>query len=188
VTAKQYPIFKFDTILDLTLTEVNLKCATTGSETALIYGDLNTIQTQCRYHISYGTLPPQIFRLSDDLFLFSNVSELQMNCTNSPKHITSAVNKITATQIQFLLTINCGCTARTQGLELPTGSVHCSEDIKIDMSIKHLINLPYLAHFLNVDDFEVLSADVILNDSIPISVSQLPLASLEYKKLQTDEE
>jgi len=111
-----------------------------------------------------------------------------MNCTNSPKHITSAVNKITATQIQFLLTINCGCTARTQNLELPTGSVHCSEYIKIDTSIKHLINLPYLAHFLIVDDFEVLSADVILNDSIPISVSQLPLASLEYKKLQTDEE
>ena len=104
VTAKQYPIFKFDSILDLTLSQVNLKRATPDlCETALIYGDLNTIQIQCRYHISYGTLPPQIFRLRDDLFLFSNVSELQIDCTNSLKNITPTVNKITATQIQFCL-------------------------------------------------------------------------------------
>jgi len=68
--------------------------------------------------------------LSDELFLISNVSDLETDCSSAAKNINLAVNKITVTQSQFLLTIKCGCTARTLNLELPTGLAYCSEDIK----------------------------------------------------------
>ena len=129
----------------------------------------------CRYHVVAAPLPPQLFRLDQETILFSNVADLYVHCD---RHYVS--RSILHNETQFVYQIKCGCVVTSNDVEIPLTSTYCQYNLTLDFSPQHVINLPYLSHFSESNQLTYLTADILLNSSIPIYLPELKIDSKEY--------
>jgi len=197
LTFKQKPELRNNLILDLHVNGIHpLNRRTPSCALALIEGNLTEIKQLCQFRIKMTPLVPQFFRLSDDLFFFSNVSHVKIVCPNVGRRAVGYnINRIRNYTIlrpqtlQFVHRLNCDCYGLTDNFIVTVASSVCeNNNIVIERDIKHVINAPFLSNFLEREILDLIESDTLLNESIPSNLPQLPIASTRYEELLSLEE
>jgi len=197
LTFKQKPELRNNLILDLHTNGIHpLNKKTPSCTLALIEGNLTEIKQICQFRIKTTPLTPQFFRLSDDLFFFSNVSHVKIVCPNVGHRAAGYnINRIRnyiilrPETLQFVHRLSCDCYGLTDNFIVTVASSVCENtNIVIERDIKHVINAPFLSNSLEREILDLIEADTLLNSSIPSKLPQLPIASARYEELLSLEE
>jgi len=177
LTFDEFPKLRNNLLLDMRKTDATLQKLNEHScATALIRGDLDHIKSLCRYTIYPIPLPPTVFHLSETTLLFSNISKIQITCGNE-----TTIKRVDT--LQFVYKAHCGCSVTTGNFYVPFYSLFCDRDITEDVDVHHVINLPYLTDFFfHFDIITKLESDTLLNQSIPATLPELPIASAAYER------
>ena len=146
---------------------------------ALIDGLLSEIKSRCQYHVITAALPTQIFQLSADRILFSNIATVSIECPH--QNITSDVNDTVGRQVIYHLKCGCSVMADDYVLALPSLECHHQQYDAIDFDVKLPINLPFLSEFFSESELDFLNADSLLNTSLSVHLPTLAIASEKYK-------
>jgi len=139
--------------------------------TSLTYGELDYIMKYCRYDVIAAPIPSQIFRLDQETIVPSNVTDLYVHCDR---------HNVSRSILHNVYQIKCGCVVASNDVEIPLTSTYCQDNLTLDLSPQHVINLTYLSHFFESSQLTYLTADILLNSSIPIHLPELKNDSKEY--------
>jgi len=164
-------------VLNIRDTDLILKSRNMDTcSTALITGNLAQIKQLCKYNVYLGPIPRNVFQLSDDMFLFSNITNMKLICNGSEVYSKRLQD------IQSVHKIHCSCTISADEFQLIQDSMNCNttENVTFTFEAKYLINKPYLSEFFDQDIFEAIEDDMLLNESIPAVLPQLLVASKAY--------
>ena len=145
---------------------------------ALINGVLAHIKKHCGYYVIDAPLPRQIFKLSEDTVLFSNISTVTVFCPE-----LNQTETIVSTEVQFVYTLQCNCILSAGEIQFFTMSTVCVaiENISTIFAPKHILNIPYLSEFVRDDIINLFKPDTLLNDSLSVDLPALAIASKEYE-------
>jgi hypothetical protein len=95
-----------DTI-DLAKTSLRLKLVNDEScVTSLVTGDLRAVKRNCDYVMTNEVLPPDAYRISKDMLLLSNVTEITWSCT-TPNGISN--QSVLINQTETIVKLRCDC-------------------------------------------------------------------------------
>jgi len=146
---------------------------------ALINGVLAHIKKHCGYYVIDAPLPRQIFKLSEDTVLFSNISTVTVFCPE----LNQTETVIVSTEVQFVYTLQCNCILSAGEIQFFTMSTACvaMENISAIFALKHILNIPYLSEFVRDDIINLFKPDTLLNDSLSVELPALAIASKEYE-------
>ena len=120
-------------------------------------------------------IPPEIFKLSDNKIILSNFSRVTIECDNN-----NISNIIYLDQVQTVFKLDCSCRMFADNKVVLETSLHCSEDWNVTMEPKFMINLPYISEFIEDDFLKIITADLLLNNTIHALLPELSVASSEY--------
>ena len=175
-----------DEILDLANSYLLLRSrAVKSCASALLEGHLEDIKAHCRYHIVKGRVPPGIIKLDHNTYLLSNISAVVIRCAENITHT------FRPTHVQVVHKVHCGCSMQADDFLVIATSLYCPRDDNLTLSFepKYLLNLPYLSEFIEPDIMTILKRINFLNQSIPVELPQLLIASKQYEaKLGIEQE
>ena len=145
--------------------------------TALIVADLALIDKHCGYDVVVGELSPNVYRLTENKILLSNISEFIISCQGLNKDTT-----IRPDQLQVIFHLECDCTilAGEHYISFTAGFCHTGINVTQMITPKYILNLAYLAQFFNDDELRQFRSHTVLHENINISLPALATESQEY--------
>jgi len=145
---------------------------------AIFEGELAEIKKYCRYHLVKAPVPRSVLKINHNTFLLSNISSVTIKCLNQ-----NISNTFTLSHIQAVFTVNCGCVLEADEFLAVATSLYCplNDNLTISFEPRFLLNLPYLSEFVHSDVLNVLQQIDFLNDTIPIELPPLSIASKKYQ-------
>ena len=145
---------------------------------SLIEGDLKDIKKYCGYAVVNSPVPRAVYKLTDDLILLSNVSNLIIQCDNNGTR-----QVLSLSEIQTVHKLHCSCHLTADHFYIPNSALHCDETVHTNFTYdaKFMINLPYVTSFVGHYISDLISEDALLNVSIPINLPKLAIAGNVYQ-------
>ena len=144
----------------------------------LLENDLTEIQTYCGYSVVDSPVPKAVYRLTADLILLSNITQLTIKCQNNDTFQT-----INLKEIQTVHKVHCSCEYHADSFYIANSPLHCDETTDSNFTIepKYIINLPYVHAFLGKSILDMIEEDDVFNISIPIKLLKLAIAEKLYQ-------
>jgi len=152
----------------------------------LLENDLSEIQTYCGYSVVDSPVPKAVYRITADLILLSNITQLTIKCENN-----DTLQIINLKEIQTVHELHCSCSYHADSFYIAHSPLHCDETIDSNFTIepKYIINLPYAHAFLGKSILDMIKEDDIFNMSIPIKLPRLAIAEKVYQdRISLDQE
>ena len=144
---------------------------------ALIEGTLKDIKDHCQYHVFTTSLPRGVFKISQHMFLLSNITKLTLYCYEK-----AVVHELAVNESQLFFQLPCACELGADEFRIISSSSMCTEidNVTLHFHPSYLINLPYLTEFINNEYVLTLQDNSYLNQSIPAMLPSLAVASKSY--------
>ena len=164
-------------ILDLRFSSITLRRRSVPTcALQLIDGSLDDIKGYCEYHVIFAPVPRGIFKLNERDVLFCNITTITLRCKNNE-------HSVKPQHVQTVYEQHCDCQINADEYFLPQTSRQCKKttNITLEFTPKFLINLPFISGFLEREVLKPLRDHSLLNNSIPVILPELPIASASYQ-------
>ena len=108
--------------------------------------------------------------------LFCNITKITLRCKNN-------AHSVKPQHVQTVYEQHCDCQINADEYFLPQTSRQRKKttNITLDFTPKFLINLPFISGFLERKVLKPLRDHSLLNNSIPVILPELPIASASYQ-------
>ena len=103
----------------------------------LLENDLSQIHTFCGYSVIYTPVPKAVYKITNDLILLSNITQLSIKCENN-----DTLQIITLNEIPTVHKLHCSCSDRADSFYITRLLLHCDETTESNFTIapKYIIN------------------------------------------------
>jgi len=157
----------------------------------LMQGSLRDIKQRCRYQILRTPLTPNVYKLTTNKYLLSNITKASVTC-NETVHGDSDEKEIFLPQTQNIVHLDCGCSLKADWFLVVDSAFDCRQNLDLNTTGQayFILNLPYISEFLDDTFLHVMPGDLFLNTSIPVILPTLAVASKTYESMlaQTEED
>ena len=178
------PIFNelevpFDKIVHLQTSFLNLHSRTVRSCGLMLFeGTLADIKQYCGFHIVKGVLPRDIIKLTHNTILLSNISSVKITCLSQ-----NVSTFFIPAHLQVVHTVHCGCSWEVDEFSIVASSLYCPTDYNISLFFapRFIVNLPHISEFVSKDVVELFERLDFLNQTIPVQLPPLAIASKTYE-------
>lgn len=111
----------------------------------------------CAFTARRDTIEPSWLRLSQSVYVLSNLTDVSLICTGERKSLVSSPKCALC-----LTEIACGCRLfyRSERKRLITSTTPCRENASETSSISHSVNLAVLKHFYDLSNTTILSSEL----------------------------
>ena len=132
----------------------------------------------CGYSIIYTPVPKAVYKVTNDIILLSNITQLTIKCENND---TRQIIKLH--EIQTVYELHCSCSYQADSFYIPYSPRKCDETADSNFTIepKYIINLPYIHAFLGKSILDIIKEDDIFNMSILVKLPKLAIAEKIYQ-------
>ena len=126
----------------------------------LMEGTLSEIKRTCQYHVVKAPLTPQVYKLTSNKYLLSNITRATVTC-NDTIFNESGQKQIQLMNTQNIVHLECGCTIQADQFILIDSSFECRQYLDLNTTGRSyfILNLPYLSEFLDETFLHVMPGD-----------------------------
>ena len=154
----------------MALSQSDMSCAL-----ALLRADILSIRTFCGYNLVASTLIPTVYRLSDDHYLFSNITKLVVSCGTNKTVISPDL-------LQLIYQLPCNCSAVANDIIITNYKPFESCNKHTNITSKFIINIPLLHEFFDPDELSSFHGGLMLSQNIDLHLPELAVAESIYQR------
>jgi hypothetical protein len=138
----------------------------------LLEGRESDIHNFCDYHVILGPIKKQVFPLTSDKYFLSNISSLTLTCDSD---LSSTLKSVNITSTGMVIQIPCGCFAMAGFIYIPKQTHGCfgANMSSVNVTLKHVFNLPLLKLFFEDEQLAALSGDTLLDKNLAVHLPNL---------------